>query len=231
MSGYFKNVTADDIDAAVSYIQSCLNDYLLETYRRNICSADNWWSHIYFANHPQDIRRFVEEVIQGLNESSFKISLPDEVIWRLSGRSLDELSEYETTLINTKIFNKKQIDDMLTNLKDDINQEDAPQVILLNDLNPMFRVYWVILQLLVEYFAFNAKTFEDLDDCTEACEILIQEPLINLHILHCTITNQIIQLLDPNGNTESLMNNITAHFMRNHMQLILKCNDTPNKLS
>lgn len=207
MYGYFKNVTADDIDAAVSYVLECIGKAIRETCRRPVWTSDEWWINIYFVEHPQDIRRLIEEAIQGLNENAFKISLIDEVIWKLSGRSLDELTEEEIDLINKNIINIKNG-----------NQKDP----LLKVLHPMIHMYWNILDRVIEYFVPKAETLEDLNDCTEACEILIQDPMLRMHELHCVISDRAIQILDPDNKAESLRNNLSDYFKQGYIDFICK---------
>ena len=214
MNGYFKNVTADDIDAIVSYIQDCIGKAIRTTCRRPVWTSNEWWINIYFYEHLQDIRRFVEEVIQGLNENAFKISLSDEVIRELSGRSLDDLTEDEIKLIDASIINSEN-----ANAKDD-TQKDP----LLKALDPMVHMYWNFLDRIIEYFVSKAETFEDLDDCIEACEILIKDPMFRMNILHCTISDRIIQVLDPDKKAESVRNNINECFIRGYLEYILKSN-------
>ena len=214
MNGYFKNVTADDIDAIVSYIQDCIGKAIRTTCRRPVWTSNEWWINIYFYEHLQDIRRFVEEVIQGLNENAFKISLSDEVIRELSGRSLDYLTEDEIKLIDASIINSEN-----ANAKDD-TQKDP----LLKALDPMVHMYWNFLDRIIEYFVSKAETFEDLGDCIEACEILIKDPMFRMNILHCTISDRIIQVLDPDKKAESVRNNINECFIRGYLEYILKSN-------
>ena len=147
MNGYFKNVTADDIDAIVSYIQDCIGKAIRTTCRRPVWTSNEWWINIYFYEHLQDIRRFVEEVIQGLNENAFKISLSDEVIRELSGMSLDDLTEDEIKLIDASIINSEN-----ANAKDD-TQKDP----LLKALDPMVHMYWNFLDRIIEYFVSKAE--------------------------------------------------------------------------
>lgn len=212
MNGYFKNVTADDIDAVVSYIQDCIGKAIRTTCRRPVWTSDEWWINIYFVEHPQDIHRFIEEVIQGLNENAFKISLSDEVIRELSDISLDGLTEEEIDLINANIVN---IDDI--NVKN-CDQKDP----LLKALDPMIHMYWNFLDRIIEYFVAKAKTFEDLNDCIEACEILIKDPMFRMNILHCTISDRIIQILDPDKKAESVRININEYFIRGYLEWIFK---------
>ena len=42
MNGYFKNVTADDIDAIVSYIQDCIGKAIRTTCRRPVWTSNEW---------------------------------------------------------------------------------------------------------------------------------------------------------------------------------------------
>lgn len=214
MNGYFENMDVHDIDALASYMQVGLQQVIHDNKKFTGEDPKDMWLNTYFITHPQDVYMFIHEVIQGLGENVFDVSFPPEVIEYFCGKDVTEIPEKDIDLIHTAIYDDDKLHDMIFSEDGDMDENEAERkVTLLETLEPMIAKYGFFLDQFVRYAAFNAKSIEDLEDCIEACDLLIRNPRTRLDLFQDVIPKQIIRILDPAKRTANIMKKLKSSEM------------------